>query len=290
MNKEWVGGHNTAISWQASHVEHHITGREQGRVIGGELLDRVASADGIGWGALLCAPFVGSFLGVVVRRLPEGRPIGWVRSRCECCGVVLRVRDLVPLYSWFAGGRRCRYCGHRLGWFYPAIELSAVAVALIALAADGGQRTWLDCLLGWWLLALGWIDIRRWLLPDALTLPLVIAGLTATAVVEPEQLSDRALGAALGYLSLRMVSLLYRVLRGREGLGHGDAKLLSASGAWVGAIALPQVVLGAAVSALSAAACLRLAGVRLGAHSALPFGPFLALATWLIWLLGPFFT
>ena len=259
-------------------------------MIGGELLDRVADTGALGWAALAAAPFVGSFLGVIVRRVPEGRSIGWVRSRCECCGVALRVWDLVPLYSWLASRGRCRYCGHRLGWFYPGIELSAFAVALAALSVDGGEGTWLDCLLGWWLLALGWIDIRRWLLPDVLTLPLIIVGLAAAAAFDPEQLTGRALGAVLGYLSLRMVALLYRALRGREGLGHGDAKLLAASGAWVGAMALPQVVLGAALSAIFAAACLRLAGVRLGAHSALPFGPFLALATWVIWLLGPFLT
>jgi len=277
-----------AIEWQAGDVEQHITGREQERVIGEELLDRVAGAGVTGWGALLSAPFVGSFLGVVVRRLPEGRPIAWVRSRCEYCGVVLRASDLVPLCSWLVGGGRCRYCGHPLGWFYPAIEFSAFAVALTALAAEGGEKVWLDCLFGWWLLALGWIDVRRWLLPDALTLPLIIVGLAAALAFDPEQLTDRALGAALGYLSLRVVALLYRGLRGREGLGQGDAKLLAASGAWLGATALPQVVLGAALSALFTAACLRLAGVRLGASSALPFGPFLALATWLIWLLGPF--
>jgi leader peptidase (prepilin peptidase)/N-methyltransferase len=76
-------------------------------------------------------------------------------------------------------------------------------------------------------------------------------------------------------------------LRGREGLGGGDAKLLAASGAWLGATTLPQVVLLAALSALAAAACLRLAGIRLGVHSALPFGPFLALATWALWLFSP---
>lgn len=257
-------------------------------MIGEELLDRVAGAGVAGWGALLSAPFVGSFLGVVVRRLPEGRPIAWVRSRCEYCGAVLRASDLVPLCSWLVGGGRCRYCGHPLGWFYPAIEFSAFVVALAALAAEGGEKVWLDCLFGWWLLALGWIDVRRWLLPDALTLPLIIVGLAATLAFDPEQLTDRALGAALGYLSLRAVALLYRRLRGREGLGQGDAKLLAASGAWLGATALPQVILGAALSALFTAACLRLAGVRLGASSALPFGPFLALATWLIWLFGPF--
>jgi leader peptidase (prepilin peptidase) / N-methyltransferase len=259
-------------------------------VIGQELLDRVAGAGATGWGVLISAPFVGSFLGVVVQRLPEGRPIAWVRSRCEFCGAALGVRDLVPLYSWLAVRGRCRYCGHPLGSFYPAIELSAVVVGLAAIAADGGDKIWLDCLFGWWLLALGWIDIRRWLLPDALTLPLIIAGLAAAAAFDPEHLTDRALGAALGYLTLRALAVLYRILRGREGLGQGDAKLLAASGAWVGATALPQVVLGAALSALFAAACFRLAGVRLGAGSALPFGPFLALATWLIWLLGPFLT
>jgi leader peptidase (prepilin peptidase)/N-methyltransferase len=83
------------------------------------------------------------------------------------------------------------------------------------------------------------------------------------------------------------IAALYHALRGREGLGGGDAKLLAASGAWLGAAVLPEVILFAALSALTAAACLRLAGLRLGIHSALPFGPFLALATWVLWLWGP---
>src|SRR6516162_8686870 len=190
--------------------------------IGAQLLDRVAAAGVTGWSALLSAPFVGSFLGVVVQRLPEGRPIAWGRSHSECCGAALRPRDLIPLYSWLIARGRCRYCGHPLSWFYPGIELSAVAIALAALAADSGEGVWLDCLFGWWLLALGWIDIRRWLLPDALTLPLVVAGLAAAAAFDLGQLTDRALAAALGYLSLRLVALLYRAARGREGLGQGD--------------------------------------------------------------------
>jgi leader peptidase (prepilin peptidase)/N-methyltransferase len=154
---------------------------------------------------------------------------------------------------------------------------------------DSDGAAWLDCLLGWWLLTLGWIDIRRWQLPDVLTLPLIVAGLGAAAVLDPEELLDRALGAVFGYLVLLGVALLYRMLRSREGLGRGDAKLLAASGAWLGATALPQVILFAALSALVAALCLRLAGVRLGAQSALPFGPFLALATWVLWLWGAVF-
>jgi len=264
-----------------------VTGGSE-RVFGTELLDRLAGVGVAGWSVLIAAPFIGSFLGVLVRRLPDGRPIAWSRSRCEGCGARLAVRDLVPLYSWIAAKGRCRYCGHRLGWFYPGIELAALAVALAAVAVDGGERIWLDCLLGWWLLALAWIDIRRSLLPDALTLPLVVAGLAAAAAFDHERLTERALGAAIGYLSLRLVALIYRRLRGREGLGGGDAKLLAASGAWVGASALPQLVLIAATAALAAATCLRLVGIRLEAHSALPFGPFLAFATWLIWLFGTF--
>jgi leader peptidase (prepilin peptidase)/N-methyltransferase len=193
----------------------------------------------------------------------------------------------VPILSWLTVRARCRYCNQPLGWFYPGVELAALAIALATVLLDGGQRVWLDCVLGWWLLALGWIDLRSWLLPDALTLPLIIAGLAAAFLFSPDQLTDRALGAALGYLSLIAIAALYRALRGREGLGGGDAKLLAASGAWLGAAALPQVVLLAALSALATAACLRLAGIRLGIHSALPFGPFLALATWVLWLLGP---
>jgi leader peptidase (prepilin peptidase)/N-methyltransferase len=251
------------------------------------MLDRLIEAGAAGWSLVVAAPFIGSFLGLLIRRLPEGSPIARGRSRCDACGATLRARDLVPILSWLMLGARCRYCNQPLGWFYPVVELAALAVALAAVLLDGAQRAWLDCLLGWWLLALGWIDLRSWLLPDALTLPLIIAGLAAAFLFSPDQLIDRALGAALGYLSLIAIAALYRALRGREGLGGGDAKLLAASGAWLGAAALPQVVLLAALSALATAACLRPAGIRLGIHSALPFGPFLALATWVLWLSGP---
>jgi leader peptidase (prepilin peptidase)/N-methyltransferase len=249
-----------------------------------EWLDRIAGAGIAGWSAVLAAPFVGSFLGLLVRRLPEGRPVAWGRSGCEACGAVLQARDLVPLLSWLAARGRCRFCRQPLGWFYPGIELAALAVALLAIAVDGGDAVWLDCVLGWWLLTLGWIDLRTGLLPDALTLPLVVAGLAAAAALDPEDLASRALGAVLGWLGLWAVGALYRQWRGRAGLGGGDPKLLAASGAWVGAAALPQVILLAALAALAAALGLRLAGRRLGLHSALPFGPFLALATWLVWL------
>ncbi|MGH7092689.1 MAG: prepilin peptidase, partial [Stellaceae bacterium] len=153
-----------------------------------------------GWVLIAVAPIVGSFLGVVIRRVPDRRSIVHGRSRCEACGAALAPRDLVPLASWLATRGRCRHCGAWLGGFYPAVELAALALAAGSLAVDRGAAAWLDWGLGCWLLALGWIDLRRWLLPDLLTLPLVLAGLAAAAALDPGGLTGRALGAALGYL------------------------------------------------------------------------------------------
>ncbi|TMJ61814.1 MAG: prepilin peptidase [Alphaproteobacteria bacterium] len=253
-----------------------------------QLADRVAGVGIPGWFLLLLSVFIGSFLGTVIRRLPEGRPIMMsARSACEACGARLAPRDLVPLVSWLAARGRCRYCGVALGWFYPGVELGALAVATIAITIDGPEQAWLDCLLGWWLLALGWIDLRVWLLPDALTLPLLVLGLLVTLAFDPEDLADRAAAAAIGYLALRAIGWIYERLRGREGLGQGDAKLFAAAGAWLGTAALSQVVLLAAAAALLAAAAVGLSGTRIRAHTALPFGPFLALAIWPLWLFGP---
>jgi leader peptidase (prepilin peptidase)/N-methyltransferase len=253
-------------------------------VLDADWLDRMADAGPLAWAAVLAAPFVGSFLGVVVRRLPEGAVIAWSRSCCESCGAVLRPCDLLPLVSWLLLRGRCRYCTQPIDCFHPAIELACVAIAVAALAVGGAELVWLDCVFGWWLLTLGWIDWRSWLLPDALTLPLILAGLAAAAVLAPIELIDRALGAALGYLGLRAVEAIYRRWRGRDGLGRGDAKLLAAIGAWVGVAALPQVLLIAAFAGLLAALAMRICGIRMTAQSALPFGPFLALGAWLVWL------
>lgn len=249
--------------------------------------DRPVGGGALAWTMVAAAPFIGSFLGVLIRRLPEDRPIARGRSVCEGCGQTLAPRDLVPLLSWLLNRGRCRFCSRPIGFFYPAVELAALAVALVAVMADSGGRVWLDCLLGWWLLVLAWIDARHWLLPDALTLPLILAGLGAAAAFAPGALFARALGAALGYSLLAALAWIYRKARGREGLGGGDAKLLAAAGAWVGVGALPGVVLAAALAALAAALLMRLAGRPLTTGSAIPFGPFLALATWLVWLYGP---
>jgi leader peptidase (prepilin peptidase)/N-methyltransferase len=237
--------------------------------------------------ALLVAPFVGSFLGVVVERLPEARPIALARSSCDHCGATLGARDLVPLLSWLARRGRCG-CGKvRLSAFYPGIELAALAVAVSATLVLSGWLLWASLALGWTLLALAAIDLRHYLLPDALTLPLIAAGLAVAWLIEPARLGDHALGAAAGFIGFTVIAWLYRRLREREGLGRGDAKLLGAGGAWLGWQALPSVVALAAVVALAVALAGTLLGAKLGATTKIAFGPYLALAIWLVWLYGP---
>jgi leader peptidase (prepilin peptidase)/N-methyltransferase len=125
-------------------------------------------------------------------------------------------------------------------------------------------------------------------LPDALTLPLLAAGIAAQTMLASERLTASVLGAVVGYLSFRAIALTYRVSRGREGLGGGDAKLLSAAGAWVGWAALPDVVLLAAVFGLGLVVTMKISGRFIDKVAIIPFGPCLALASWMVYLYGPF--
>ena len=237
-------------------------------------------ASGALW-PVAAAPFVGSFCGVLIRRIPEGRGVVGGRSACEACEHALGVRDLVPLASFVALRGRCRFCGAPIGWDVLAIEVAATGVALWAvLAGLDGAVLWASCALGWALLTLGWIDAVCLRLPDVLTLPLILAGLAEAAWLEPEALRARAFGAAFGYTALWAVAWAYRRARRREGLGLGDAKLLAAGGAWVGVWLLGDVLLAAAVAGLVWA--VRRGSVDLAAR--VPFGPFLAGGIWLVWL------
>jgi leader peptidase (prepilin peptidase)/N-methyltransferase len=237
---------------------------------------------------LLAARFVGSFLGVLIIRLPEQRPWALARSCCAACGTGLAARDLVPLASFVLQRGRCRHCGDPIGWFHPAVELAAFGIAVwTVLAMVEPADIWASCLLGWTLLALAWIDARSMTLPDLLTLPLLLAGLGITWLREPDAVFWRAAGAAAGYLALRGVAVAYRALRGRDGMGAGDAKLLAAAGAWLGLTPLPWVVLLAAICGLAMAGLLAAGGRQLRMTTALPFGPCLAAAFWLLWLYGP---
>ncbi len=227
------------------------------------------------------APFVGSFCGTLIRRLPAGRGFVGGRSMCEACGHVLSIPDLVPVASFLALRGRCRFCGARIGWDALAVELAATGVAVwAALAGLDGVLLWASCGLGWALLTLAWIDAVCLRLPDVLTLPLILAGLAEAAWLEPEALDARAFGAAVGYTALWAVAWAYRRVRRRDGLGLGDAKLLAAGGAWVGVWLLGDVILAAALGGLLWA--VRQGRVNLSAR--VPFGPFLAGAIWVAWL------
>lgn len=224
---------------------------------------------------------MGSFLGVVARRLPRGEGIIAPRSHCESCLRALRPAELVPIVSFLRQGGRCAGCGAPIARAHLAMELLATLVPAIALALlpwAGWPEIAQASVLGWTLLALAAIDLEHWLLPDALTLPLLAAGLAATWLATPSELADHLAAAATGWAGLAGFAALYRRLRGREGLGGGDAKLFAAGGAWVGLAALPLVLLVAAVLGLGFA--LLRHGRALGRTTAVPFGPPLCAGIW----------
>ncbi len=239
---------------------------------------------------VVAAPFIGSFLGLLIERLPVGGAVLTGRSTCPSCHHPLGVRDLVPIVSWFSSRGRCRYCAAEIGRFYPAIELAAVGVVVWAATELSGWLLWASCALGWLLLALAAIDQRHRVLRDELTLPVILGGLGVAYMVDSGVLGEHAIGAAAGFASFAAIGWLYRRLRGREGLGLGDAKLLAGAGAWVSWQGLPSVVLLAGASALAVALIDWRRGRSLSSTTRVPFGPYLCLGAWLVWLYGPIVT
>lgn len=243
-------------------------------------------AQTLGVFVLLAAPFVGSFIATLARRWPEGRSVMRGRSHCPSCRAPLAWHDLIPVISWLALRGRCRRCDARIAGVYPLSELAALAIAVWAATAFAGVELALVCMLGWALLALALIDFRTMLLPDGLNLLVLGLGLAVAAAYG--SLLDAVLGAAVGFAVFALVAAGYRAWRGREGLGLGDAKLLAAAGAWVGVAGLPGVVLIAGIAALTVAVPLAWRSRQRAAVAEVAFGPYLAAATWLTVLYGPF--
>lgn len=239
------------------------------------------------WILLVASPFIGSFLGVLALRLPERRSFAMSRSRCDACGHVLAARDLVPVASFLALRGRCRYCRAPIGRFLLIIELAAMAVVVWAGIETSGAVLAIGCVFGWVLLTLAIIDWRVQLLPDALTLPLLAAGLAVAWFIAPDSLIDHLIGAIAGFVIFATLSIAYQRLRGREGLGFGDAKLLAALGAWVSWQGLPTVILWGSMLGLLFALLRSAAGRGLNWSDRIPFGTFLAAGGWLVWLYGP---
>jgi len=236
---------------------------------------------------LVASPFVGSFLGLLAARLPAGEGAVWGRSHCDHCGRTLGPLELFPFVGWLLTRGRCRACGGKIPLLYPAIEGAAVLVALWSLAVVPGWLAWASCALGWSLIVLAVIDWRHLILPDSLTLPLIPAGLAVAWAVAPERLWDHVLGALVGGGFVVAVALLYRRLRGREGIGLGDAKLMAAAGAWVSWSGLPTVLLLSAAAGLFGGLLRQRLTTGAKLTDPLAFGSYIAAALWLVWLYGP---
>ncbi|QJP74248.1 prepilin peptidase [Burkholderia glumae] len=246
---------------------------------------------------------VGSFLNVVGHRLPVMMQRAWQaelaeatggdptpddglparydlsvpRSACPHCGHVLRAWENVPVLSYLALRGRCSRCRAPIGIRYPLVELVSGALAVASLAVFGPVPAALAAFgLCAMLVAMSLIDIKTGYLPDSMTLPLLWAGLVVNLWGSFVDLREAVIGAIAGYLFLWCVFWLFKWLRGIEGIGYGDLKLLAALGAWLGWIALPQILLVAALSGAVVGLAATWRG-RMRFEEPLPFGPFLAL-------------
>lgn len=262
--------------------------------------------------ALVCGllgAIVGSFLNVVILRLPRRLEYFWKRdsaellgqpfalaeppdlvhraSCCTQCGARIRPWHNLPVLGWLWLRGRCADCKAPISMQYPAVELTtgllSAAVAVHFGFSFAGAAA---LLLTWMLVALSGIDLRERLLPDVITLPLLWLGLLIALVAAPfAGLASAVTGAMAGYLSLWSVFQLFRLLTGKEGMGYGDFKLFAALGGWLGWEKLPLIILLASMAGALTGIVLMLTK-KLAADRALPFGPFLAAAGWIALLWG----
>ncbi|MEQ1755441.1 MAG: prepilin peptidase [Micropepsaceae bacterium] len=235
----------------------------------------------------IIAPFIGSFLSVLVVRLPRGENVVWGRSHCRSCDHTLGASELVPLVSWLVQAGKCRSCNAPVSALYPVMEMAALGVAIWAGWTVPEGALLMTVLLGWTLLALAVMDARDLFLSDWLTLPLIPAGLAVCWLLDAESIFEHFVAAALGYVALVSLAWLYRRVRGRDGLGLGDAKFLAGAGAWTGLGGLGSVLLiGVCVNVVFALAA-NYRGRQVEAETPLPLGTGIATGLWLTWLYGP---
>lgn len=243
---------------------------------------------------------VGSFLNVVIHRLPKMLEQEWQancaelrgetptqterltlarpRSRCPDCGHAITALENIPVISYVVLRGKCRACKTRISPRYPLVEI--LAAVLGGLSAGYFGFTWAAAgalVFLWSLLALTFIDIDTQLLPDSITLPLLWLGLLLNIGGTYTDLTSAVIGAAAGYLALWSVYWLFKLATGKEGMGYGDFKLLGAIGAWLGWQQLPlTILLSSVVGAVLGLALIVLA--RRGREVPMPFGPYLAIA------------
>ena len=260
--------------------------------------------------AVLLGLIVGSFLNVVIHRLPLMMEREWrsqcaelagqevpdnsdapfnlmvPRSRCPHCGHQITALENIPVLSYLFLRGRCSECKTRISPRYPIIEaITAILSAVVAWHFGFGWQAFAGIVLTWALISLTMIDLDHQLLPDQITLSFLWLGLLlalGNVFVDPH---TAIIGAAAGYLSLWLVYHLFRLLTGKEGMGYGDFKLLALFGAWFGWQALPVVILlSSAVGAVVGIGMILLRGHD--RNVPIPFGPYLAAAGWLAMLWG----
>ena len=258
--------------------------------------------------AVVLGLLVGSFLNVVILRLPERMAAGWrqeardvlemeadatplppgiVRepSHCPQCKHRLAASDNIPLFSWLLLRGRCRYCKAAISIQYPLVELLSGLLSAVIVWKFG--PTWValaGLVFTWTLIALAGIDFRTQLLPDQLTFPLLWLGLLLSLLPMFVAAPSAIAGAAAGYLSLWSVYWLFKLITGKEGMGYGDFKLLAALGAWMGPVSLlPVILLSSLIGALVGGGWIVLR--RHQRELPMPFGPFIAAAGW-VWLVA----
>ncbi len=264
------------------------------------------------WAIAVAAVFgllIGSFLNVVIARLPVMLERGWnaearaileqeppaddtpfdllrPRSRCPHCERPIRAHENIPVLSflWLRG--RCPGCGTAISWQYPLVEILTAALFALTIWHFGADTTALLALIFTGILiAAAGIDARTTLLPDQLTLPLLWLGLLVNIPGTFTDLQSAVIGAAAGYLVLWLIYHGFRLATGKEGMGYGDFKLLAALGAWLGWQALPVILLLASLVGAIVGILLILLRGR-DRNIPIPFGPYLAAAGWLALIWG----
>lgn len=220
---------------------------------------------------------VGSFLNVVIYRLPRGQSIIAPRSRCPWCGGAIRLLHNVPLASFLLLKRRCSRCGAPIAWRYPLIEaLTATLFVLCALRFGATLEAAAGALFCALMLALAAIDIDHFVLPDRITLPGIIVGLALQPWLPGTRFLEAVGGVLIGAGILVMIINYWYWLRGEEGMGMGDVNMLALVGAFLGWEGVAVTLFTSALAGALTGLALMLAG-KLDLRSKLPFGAFLAI-------------
>jgi leader peptidase (prepilin peptidase)/N-methyltransferase len=225
---------------------------------------------------------VGSFLNVVVYRLPRGESLLHPRSRCPSCGTQLRAIDNIPVVSWVALRGRCAHCGAPVSARYPLVELTTgVLYAAVVATQDDAVRIVLGLLLVTTLVPITLIDLDHRIIPNVITGAAAIAALVAIVALDTDFLLEAVIAAVAGGGFFLIAALLYP-----RGMGMGDVKLAAVLGLYLGRAVAPAILIALIAGVVVGAAIIARKGAKEGRKTAVPFGPFLALGGMVAFFVG----